>query len=346
MRPATRREIVAWDELIAANPGGGQFLQTRAWGEFKRRWGWTPTYWMAEAAGRDVAVLFLRRRVAALGDLWYAPKGPAIATPGGLVEVLSDRDAMRGVFAVKVEPEIEESAADPAAWQAAGLCKSPNDVQMSRATIAVALSGEEDALLAAFKPKTRYNIRLAARRGVEVAAVPMTDANIDLMYSLMAATQDRAGFVLRSAQYFRQYWELQAASGQGQLFFASWQGEVLAGLYAIQLGDRAWYKDGGSTKLHRDLMAPHLLQWEVMRWLRERGVRRYDLVAVPPSSQLTESHPLYGIYRFKSGFSDRITDFVGTWDLPLRPRAYAAWQRFGESATQRLRWRLHHDLLY
>jgi lipid II:glycine glycyltransferase (peptidoglycan interpeptide bridge formation enzyme) len=346
MRPATSREIVAWDDLVTANPGGGQFLQTRAWGEFKRRWGWTPTYWIAQVGGGDVAVLFLRRGVAGLGDIWYAPKGPGVAGADGLVEVLADRAPLRGAFLVKVEPEVEESAADQRAWYAAGLRKSPSDVQMSRATIVVDLDREEDALLASFKPKTRYNIRLAARRGVTVAAVPMTAANMDAMYSLMLATQDRAGFVLRSARYFQQYWELQAASGQGQLFFASWQGEVLAGLYAIHLGERAWYKDGGSTKLHSDLMAPHLLQWEVMRWLRHRGVCRYDLVAVPPSSQLTERHPLYGIYRFKSGFSDRITDFVGTWDLPVRPRAYAAWQRFGETATQRLRWRLHHDLLY
>lgn len=346
MRPATRPEIVAWDELVTANSGGGQFLQTRAWGEFKRRWGWTPTYWLAEAAGRDVAVLFLRRHVRGLGDLWYAPKGPAVAGGEELVEVLGDRESLRGAFAVKVEPELEEPAFDPNAWRAAGLRKSPTDVQMSRATILVDLDRDEDALLASFKPKTRYNIRLAARRGVQVDAAPMTAANIDLMYALMVATQDRAGFVLRSARYFREYWELQAASGQAQLFFASWHGEVLAGLYAIHLGDRAWYKDGGSTKRHSELMAPHLLQWEAMRWLRRRGVRRYDLVAVPASTQLTESHPLYGIYRFKSGFSDRITDFVGTWDLPLRPRAYAAWQRFGETAASRLRWRLHHDLLY
>jgi serine/alanine adding enzyme len=338
--------MVAWDELVAANPGGGQFLQTRAWGEFKRRWGWTPTFWLAQASGRDVAVLFLRRGVAGFGDLWYAPKGPGIARAGDLVEVLADRERLRGAFLVKVEPEVEESAADPHAWHAAGLHKSKGDVQMSRATIVVDLDRDEDTLLASFKPKTRYNIRLAARRGVEVTSVPMNDANIDVMYSLMAATQDRARFVLRGARYFRQYWELQAASGQGQLFFASWRGEILAGLYAIHLGDRAWYKDGGSTRLHSELMAPHLLQWEVMRWLRQRGVHRYDLVAVPPSSQLTEQHPLYGIYRFKSGFSGRITDFVGTWDLPLRPRAYAAWQRFGETATQRLRWRRHHDLLY
>ncbi len=81
-------------------------------------------------------------------------------------------------------------------------------------------------------------------------------------------------------------------------------------------------------------MAPHLLQWEVMRWLRARGVQTYDLVATPPASQLDDSHPLFGLYRFKSGFSEHITEFVGTWDLPLRPRAYALWERWGERAAK------------
>ena len=93
-------------------------------------------------------------------------------------------------------------------------------------------------------------------------------------------------------------------------------------------------------------MAPHLLQWEVMRWLRARGVQTYDLVATPPASQLDAGHPLYGLYRFKSGFSERITEFVGTWDLPLRPRAYALWQRWGERTANTVNRRLRHDLLY
>jgi lipid II:glycine glycyltransferase (peptidoglycan interpeptide bridge formation enzyme) len=346
MRPATRGEIVGWDDRVVANPDGGHILQTRAWGEFKRSSGWRPSYWIASTSSVDVAILFLHRRIPGFGELWYAPKGPGIVDPQALVEVLNDRDSMRGAFVVKVEPEIEESHAHPASWQRAGLHQAPADVQMSRSTIIVDLDRDEDALLASFKPKCRYNIRLAAKRGVEVAAVPMTDANIATMYSLMAATRERAGFFLRSERYFRGYWELQAASGQGQLFFASWQGEVLAGVFATFLSGHGWYKDGGSTKEHSELMAPHLLQWEVMRWLRARGVRTYDLIAVPPSTQLTESHPLYGLYRFKSGFNDTITDFVGTWDLPLRPRAYAAWNRWGEAAANRLNRHLHHDLLY
>ncbi len=281
-----------------------------------------------------------------MGDLWYAPKGPGVRNSAALVEVLSDRDSMRSAFLVKVEPEIEEARASTREWRAAGLRKAQNDVQMSRATIIVDLDRDEDALLASFKPKCRYNIRLAARRGVEVAPVEMTDTNIATMYSLMAATRERAGFFLRSERYFRGYWELQAASGQAQLFFASWKGRVLAGVFATFLASHGWYKDGGSTKEHSELMAPHLLQWEVMRWLRQRGVRTYDLVAVPPRSQLTEAHPLFGLYRFKSGFSEDIREFVGTWDLPLRRRSYAAWERWGERTAQTVNRRLHHDLLY
>jgi lipid II:glycine glycyltransferase (peptidoglycan interpeptide bridge formation enzyme) len=346
VRPATRAEIGRWDALIVANPDGGQILQTRAWGEFKRAWGWRPTYWIVEAGDAEVAVLFLRRHIRGFGDLWYAPKGPGVSDSAALVALLADRQPMRDAFLVKVEPEIEESRADTRAWLQAGLRKSPHDVQMSRSTIVVDLDRDEDALLASFKPKTRYNIRLAARRGVEVAAVPMTDATIATMYSLMAATRERAGFFLRSERYFRGYWELQAASSQAQLFFASSQGRVLAGVFASFVGTHGWYKDGGSIKEHSDLMAPHLLQWEVMRWLRERGVRTYDLVAVPHSSTLSDGHPLHGLYRFKSGFSQAITDFTGTWDLPLRPRAYGAWLRWGEPMAQRVNRYLHHDLLY
>jgi lipid II:glycine glycyltransferase (peptidoglycan interpeptide bridge formation enzyme) len=346
LRPATRSEIGGWDALVVANPDGGHILQSRAWAEFKRGWGWRPTYWIAEAADAQVAILFLRRRIPGMGDLWYAPKGPGVADAATLAEILADRQSLQSAFLVKVEPELDSARADTRVWRSAGLRKARSDVQMSRATIIVDLDRDEDALIASFKPKTRYNIRLAARRGVEIAPVEMSDANIATMYSLMAATRERAGFFLRSEKYFRGYWELQAASGQAQLFFATWQGQVLAGVFATYLGSHGWYKDGGSIKEHSELMAPHLLQWEVMRWLRTRGVRTYDLVAVPPASQLNDTHPLFGLYRFKSGFSDAVTEFVGTWDLPVRPRAYAAWERWGERAANTINRRLRHDLLY
>ena len=346
MRPANPEELGRWDEFVVANPDGGQILQTRAWGEFKRRHRWVPRYLLSETQP-SVAVLELRHSVPGLGVLGYIPKGPGVSDLGRLPAVLDGLRATAGsAFAIKVEPEIEQSQDATAALGAMGLEKSRHDVQISSATIIVDLRPDEDALLASFKPKCRYNIRLADRRGVTVAPVPLDDESIATMYSLMASTRDRAGFTLRSKEYFSQYWRLHDAAGQGQLFFASLDGEVLAGVFATYLGRKAWYKDGGSTKEHAAVMAPHLLQWEVMRWLRSRGVEAYDLVAVPPAAELTPAHPLYGLYRFKSGFSERITEYVGTWDLPIRRSRHAAWTAVGERAAHQWAYRVRHDLLY
>jgi lipid II:glycine glycyltransferase (peptidoglycan interpeptide bridge formation enzyme) len=346
MRRATAVELEHWDELVAANPDGGQILQSRAWGEFKRAHRWAPRYLVSDEQP-SVAILELRHVVPALGQLGYVPKGPGVNSADQLETVLSGlREHAGSAFAIKVEPEIEQSDGAVAALRRMGLVKARHDVQISRATIIVDLRPQEDDLLASFKPKCRYNIRLAQRRGVTVLPVPLDRDSIDIMYALMASTRDRAGFTLRSKEYFSGYWRLHAAAGQGQLFFASLGDEVLAGVFATFIGAKAWYKDGGSTKEHAAVMAPHLLQWEVMRWLRARGIESYDLVAVPPASELTPSHPLFGLYRFKSGFSERITEYLGTWDLPIARRRYAAWNAIAERAAHQWAYRIRHDLLY
>jgi lipid II:glycine glycyltransferase (peptidoglycan interpeptide bridge formation enzyme) len=346
VRPATPQELRRWDELVIENPDGGQILQTRAWGEFKRKHRWAPRYLLSDTEP-SVAVLMLAHTVPGLGTLGYVPKGPGVSDVAQLPPLLDGLRATAGsAFAIKLEPEIEESAEATAALHAMGLEKSRHDVQISRATIIVDLRPEAGPLLASFKPKCRYNIRLAERRGVTVSPVPLDDESIDTMYSLMASTRDRAGFTLRSKQYFSQYWRLHAAAGQGQLFFASLDGQVLAGVFATYLGRKGWYKDGGSTKEHAAVMAPHLLQWEVMRWLMARGVEAYDLVAVPPASELNPNHPLFGLYRFKSGFSEHITEYVGTWDLPIQRRRFTAWNAVAERAAHQWAYRVRHDLLY
>jgi len=346
MRPATPAEVSRWDELVLRNPDGGNILQTRAWGEFKRQHGWLPLYWMHEVGLAGVALLVLQRWIPGVGRLWYLPKGPGVTEPSMLAPILEGLAATRRPFLVKVEPEVEQTDDAVDGMRALGLLKSTRDVQITRATIIVDIGRDDEALLDSFKPKTRYNIRLAERRGVTVQAVDASTENVERMYELMAATQSRAGFTLRPKEYFAGYWRLHAAAGQGQLFFAWWNEALLAGLYATYLGAKAWYKDGGSTKEHSNVMAPHLLQWAAMRWLRDRGVTGYDLVAVPPRDQLDEEHSLYGLYRFKSGFSDQITEFVGTWDLVVDRMRTRLWDTAGERLVHQWSYRVHHDLFY
>jgi serine/alanine adding enzyme len=121
---------------------------------------------------------------------------------------------------------------------------------------------------------------------------------------------------------------------------------LLAGAFVIYMGDKAWYKDGGSFTVKRELMAPYSLQWEIMRWLKARGVASYDLVAVPPADQLNDKHPFWGLYRFKSGFNSEITEFIGAWDFPLRSWQYRLWRSGGERLAFELVKAWQHDLLY
>lgn len=360
MRPATPAEVEEWDRLVAANPDGGHMLQTRAWGEAKRRWGWRPTYLIADAATGDpgtpagaagdpaprIAVLFLRRPVPGLGWLWYSPKGPGVTSVAQLGRVLSDQSALEGAFSVEVEPEIADTPETRSALQGLGLRKV-EDVQIARATLSVDLTRDEDAILASFRPKTRYNIRLAARRGVSVTRVDCEPPAMEAMHRLMGLAFRRATLPLRPLAYHAAYWRLFEASGQGALFLARLGDEVLAGAYAVWLGEKGWYKDGGSSPRHREVMAPHLLQWEVMRFLRARGVRSYDLFAAPRRADLGDpANPVRGLWQFKSGFSADLREFVGTWGLVVDERRYWIWRRMAEPVTRRVRWRLRGDLLY
>lgn len=345
MRPATPGELAVWDDMVSANPDGGQYLQTRSWGEAKSRWGWQPQHMVHERGGSRLAVLFLTRRVAGLGTIWYAPKGPGVVDSAALVDVVPWTPEPTGAFVVKVEPEIAEGA-DLSAWRTAGLVKSPVEIQSSRATIVVDLRRDEDALLASFKSKTRYNIRLAERRGVTVVDRPVDTAHGDVLYRLMVQTNARNAIAVRPRRYFEDCWSLLGAHGQGRFFFAVHEGEVLAGAFIAHLGRRGWYKDGGSSRRSSNLMAPYLLQWEVMRRLRRHGVESYDLVAVPRPSEMSPDHPFAGLHRFKSGFNEAVTEYVGVWDWPVRPRALALWDRGAERLARQWTARIHRDFLY
>lgn len=345
MREATSVELAAWDDLVADNPDGGQYLQTRAWGEAKSRWGWQPRHLVDDTGTFRVATLFLTRRIPALGELWYAPKGPGVTDAAVLAELAPWTPRPRGVFAVKVEPEIA-AGADVGRWRAAGLVKAPGDIQSNRATILVDLRPGEDAILASFKPKTRYNIRLAARRGVTVVDRAVDSAHTEVLYRLLVETNARVGIPVRPRAYFDDCWTQLASRDQGRLFFAVHEGEVLAGAFIAYLGRRGWYKDGGSTRRRSSLMAPYLLQWEVMRHLRARGTESYDLVAVPRPDDMAPDHAFAGLHRFKSGFNEAVTEYVGVWDWPVRPRALRAWNAAGDKLARNWAARVHHDFFY
>jgi lipid II:glycine glycyltransferase (peptidoglycan interpeptide bridge formation enzyme) len=343
IRFATPDEIASWDTLISANPDGGNVFQSHALAETKRLGGWMPRYLLCD----QLAVTVLEKHVPFLGNYWYAPKGPGVTdveTVLKLVTPLQQYAATQGVFAVKIESEVLESDDAHAALQKAGLIHT-HPIQPNVSTIILNLSPSLDEIMASFNQKGRHAIHRAERDGATAEAVPLTEENMRIMYDLLCDTASgRFDSSLRSYEYYKEFWTRFAAHDHGSLFFARVDGDVVAAAFCMYLGKKGLYKDGASARKKTVYGASHLLQWEVIKWMKAHSVESYDLCGAPHSSHINdESGAFYGIGRFKTSFNKHVTDYVGCYDIVVKPRAYQIWQRIGQRLALSLNYRFKHD---
>lgn len=174
----------------------------------------------------------------------------------------------------------------------------------------------EEEVMAMFKPKTRYNIRVAIKKNVEVKICGKEA--VDDFYRIMVETGTRDQFMIRPAQYFSNM--LDNLGEDVRLYMAYHEGEAIAGTIAAHIGDKVWYLYGASSNAHRNLMPNYLLQWRMICWAIETHCKIYDFRGI--SGDLSENNHLYGLYRFKSGFNATFTEFVGEYRYIFHPVAF------------------------
>jgi peptidoglycan pentaglycine glycine transferase (the first glycine) len=173
------------------------------------------------------------------------------------------------------------------------------------------------------KPKTRYNIRLAERKGVTVRPAALDE--LPLLYRMYAETSLRDGFVIRSEDYYLLVWQTFMEKGLAVPLLAEVAGQPVAGLVLFMFSDMAWYLYGMSTGDHREKMPNHLLQWEAMRIARQRGCVYYDLWGAP--NVFDESDSMWGVYRFKEGLGGEVVRTIGAWDFLSGRTRYTLFMR-------------------
>jgi peptidoglycan pentaglycine glycine transferase (the first glycine) len=301
-------------------------LQTSAWGEFKARFGWQVERVCAGESGAQV--LF---RPLPLGfSFAYVAKGPVGADWPALWPELDRVCRGRRAVMLKVEPDLVEPLSSGAEAWFAGFQGRSEPVQPRR-TMVLSLAGEEADWLARMKQKTRYNIRLAEKKGVQVRP----SGDVHSFYQLMQVTGQRDGFGVHSLEYFQEAYRHFYPLGMCELLMAEFEGRPLAGLMVFARGRRAWYFYGASNDEERARMPAYLLQWHAMRWAKSRGCEEYDLWGVPDADEETleanftgRSEGLWGVYRFKRGFGGQLLRSAGAWDrayLPLVYPLYRAW---------------------
>ena len=309
-----------WERALLELPNN-HILQSFAWGEFKSRHGWgvRRLLWRGETGPRAAAQILTRR----MGPfrMAYVPKGPVLDYKDTtlLEEVLAALEKVAhaaGAIFIKLDPDWPEGEEAVRERLTRRGWRRGEEVQF-RNTLLVDLEPGEEKILAAMKSKTRYNVRLAGRRGVEV--VPTGEGELALFYRMYQETSRRNRFVIRPFDYYRDLWESFLREGLARFFLARYQGEVLAGLILFRYGTRAWYMYGASIAKHRNLMPNNALQWEAMRWAKGEGVKSYDLWGAPEPG---EADPMAGVYRFKAGFGGRLVRHIGAHDYPVSAPLY------------------------
>jgi lipid II:glycine glycyltransferase (peptidoglycan interpeptide bridge formation enzyme) len=328
-----------WDDFVHAH--GGHLLQTRAWGALKARFGWRAERVLLLSNDAPIAGAQMLFRRLPLGLTFaYIPRGPIAddpATFGALANALAAISAAHGAFTLKIEPN---TPSPPFAFPTERTFIPSRPIQ-PQTTIHVDLTRDLDAILAQMKPKWRYNIRLAERKGVTVRAGNASD--VPLFYQLLQLTSARDRFAIHSTDYYRAAIELLSADERARLFIAEYAGEMIAAIFVTAVGDEAIYLYGASGNAHRDKMPNHALHWSAIQWAKARACTRYDLWGIADTAwaevdehpersavgvQSPDASPMpHGLYRFKQGFGGQVVRYAGAYDVVFSRTKYWLYQR-------------------
>ncbi len=315
-----------WDEFQSAQPYA-QFLQSWSWGEFRISQH-CPVQRFAlvdDGGGWGVAIqLEYRRRKFGLG-YWFAARGPVFAKE---VKVEDRREVMmklseellkipalrRGSLFWRVEPQSE--LANPEGLLPLSFRRA--HAMNPASTIVLDLDVPEEDLLKKMHEKTRYNIRVAERHGVNVRFANSI-ADIETFLNLMEETAERDHIVQHSRAYLRATYSFLHERGLAEIRVAEFQGKILAASLEVLFGDTVTYLYGASSSESRNVMAPFALHWNAIRDAKSKGFKLYDFGGSNPQSKAMYYYkPSWeGITRFKLGWGGRLLNLVGTWDLPF-----------------------------
>lgn len=302
----------AWNKLISENaPPFGAFLQSWEWGTFQESLGFEVRRLQETVGGRTVVAQAIRYPLPLKSSYWHIPKGPlGDATPKVAIDFLCKK--LSGGAFLKIEPMTKPRQGTVT-----------KDRQPAVTTI-VDLTQSEDELTAKMKTKTRYNIRLAQKKGVTASLVGLD--RFDDFVRLMQQTAERDGFHLHEVERYRAMLEtLTTSDCKAYLAMAFYEDRPLAANIMIDAFGMRTYLHGASSNLYRNVMAPYALHDFLIRDAKAQGLLAYDFWGIAPP-EAGESHPWAGISRFKLGFGGKVVRMPGTIDVAKQVLVYGLYR--------------------
>jgi lipid II:glycine glycyltransferase (peptidoglycan interpeptide bridge formation enzyme) len=256
---------------------------------------------------------------------YYLPRGPILADKykknreeaGEILSFfftqLKKTIADKQTLFFRLEPNFEDVNGDKSSFAYLNKFKLKKtlDIQPSKTRL-LDLNKSEAELLKDMHSKTRYNIRLAKRKGVKIVSLK-DEGDIDIFINLLKTTSERNNFSLHQENHYRNLYYY--GKDKTMIFLAKHGDDIIATAMFSFFGDTVTYLHGASANKKRNLMAPHLLQWQTILKAKEKGFKYYDFGGI-------DEKKWPGVTRFKAGFGGREYNFKGTYDLVLKPRDY------------------------
>lgn len=304
----------AWDTLVD-HP-----LQTWIWGEFRK------------AMGIDVERLGVFNGDTLI-EAWqltfhqipytpftigYFPKGPLPTEQ--MIMALKKLGKQKRALYIQLEPNVIDTDTSTKLDPTLGLHPSHRPM-FTKHTFTIDCTKSEEELLKSFHQKTRYNINLAKKRGVTIAE-DNSDTAFDAYERLSDETTARQGFYAHNHTYHRTLWKMLHTVGVARIFTATYENTILAAWMLFVWNKHVYYPYGASSREHREVMAPTLLLWEIVRWAKKEGYSTFDLWgALGPNPDPQD--PWYGFHKFKQGYNPTLISFIGSYDLVVHPLGYS-----------------------
>ena len=324
----TDAEAICEMDRFVRSHDNSHFMQTSAWAQVKTFWAWRGiTVWQEE---RITATMLVLIRPLPFGfSLLYAPRGPVCdrnnrSIWNELMEALKILAKREHALLLHMDPdEADSNESFRSMMIQLGFTEKADDgfgnIQPQYVFRLLLKGRTQEDIFQAFCSKTRYNIGLSLRKGVTVreysGADRIPEFIMENFYSLMQTTGDRDHFYIRGFDYFKGL--MNALQNDAKIYLAYLHGQPIAGTIEVFCGNKAWYLYGASANEHRNVMPNYLLQWIMIQEAIERGCDLYDFRGVP--GNVSEEDPLYGLYRFKKGFSGVYTKFTGLFTYNFRP---------------------------
>jgi lipid II:glycine glycyltransferase (peptidoglycan interpeptide bridge formation enzyme) len=295
-------------DKIATHP-----LQTSYWEAFRKAWG-------NEVLETKYGILTLHKLPFVNYKIAMFEKGPVPTKEmlGGLKKIGKENNL---VF-IKLEPNCVKSAELVKLVQSEGAV--PGRRLFTPTTFWIDLTPTEENLMKSFSGKTRYNIRLAEKKGVKISE-DNSEKAFQKYLDLTRETTQRQGFYAHTEKYHRLMWKTLKDAGIAHLFTATYQGEIITTWILFVWKDFLYYPYGASTEKHKEVMANNLMMWEAIKFGKKLSFKTFDLWGREEGK---------GFTKFKEGYNPKVIEFLGTWDLVINKPIYKIYR-----LAEKIRWR-------